>query len=208
MTSPTFVEENDSISLKTVFLSLSAVVVVVSVVVAAAVCANNYRRQQIVNQYTQEANQLARENAAAFRDFFSQTFDTCADQLDSKNMSVPESQAVSRIPCEAAQKQLSLMRVDKLKDSSAMAYFKYHDGQCEMITASGEYRGRSPISEFTYSNSFDGNQKAQIIDYFNQQKPMNMWQDFGYFLPGKEVLVPIEIDGQIIGYIFRGVIER
>jgi hypothetical protein len=100
------------------------------------------------------------------------------------------------------------MQVDQLTDSSAIAYIRITDKKYSLLEASGKYTGMQPIYDGSYSQLGYGETRDRLASYFLDGKDIDMWDDYVYYIKGKEVIVPVSIDGKLVGYIFRGVIER
>lgn len=112
--------------------------------------------------------------------------------------------------CAAAIQALGSLRADTLTDSSAIAYVVIDNDHYQLIEASGKYNQRRSLYESYLYNHFgyDETTKVDLVRYLTQGTDILKWQDFINYIPGKEVIVPIDLDGDTVGYVFRGVIER
>jgi hypothetical protein len=201
-------DQSESISLKTAAISFAVIVGVIGLVLAGAISANRHRQSSVINQYTQETTQLIETHQAAAKQLFTQTFDDCQKALVAEQQRAwPVNQNISTISCSAATAQLAQLGVNQLQDPSAIAYLRLKDSGYELLQASGSYAQSSSLTDYGQL-SYRDEVRADLAKYFQKHQPILMWQDFVPYIDGKEVLVPVVIDGQTIGYIFRGVIER
>lgn len=205
-------EEPKAISWKYVVWGISAVVVTLSIVIGVAIVFNAYREQRIVSEYTNETLSLVSVKKDLFRDLFTRVMHTCQifDDQERERSKVQKDYTRSDM-CQPAQEMLSAIGVESLKNSSAILYLAVQGRMVVSLEASGKYHLPSSIEDCCVFSSGDwGNTpKLNLKEYFLNGKPLpTMWWDYINYIPGKEVVVPIDIDGVRVGYIFRGVIER
>jgi len=204
-------DQGESISLKTAGLSILAIVAIISLVMLGAVYANRSRQRAVINQYTKETEELITAHQVAAKEFFSQTFDDCRNVLleEQKAQKPGDYHTDSTDNCLTASTQLAKLEVRELRDSSATAYVRVIGDKYELIEASGLYN-EAMLGKFQSYGRFnsDAATKADLIKYLQQNEPILLWQNFIPYIEGKEVIVPVKIDNQLVGYIFRGVIEK
>ena len=211
MKSKSSLYQND-ISLKTAGLAGLAIASVVALAMGGALLANRQRREQVVRTYTDETLQLLSSKQDQVKNLFTQVFDECARQLETNKAIALQKNGnayVYDIECATARTALSELGVSGLKDSSAIAYLRVKDGQYEVLEASGKFNGRQDLNSNSYGRqlTYRQKQKDAIHSYLIDKKPIPMWDDYIQYIPGKEVIVPVKIDG-VDAYIFRGVLER
>lgn len=200
----------DQISFKGAALAIVGIVVVVVVAILFALYFNNQRKERIVQQYDQETQVFVGAHQQQISDFFASTYDSCGQELAAKQASSSATYPERDVICSVAQEKLAEMQVDQLKDSSAIAYIRYQEGDYELIEASGKYtQKQSLIDPSNYSQfSYSLEKRTELNQYLKGEKQIDRWQDFMYYIPGKEVVVPVSINDNTIGFIFRGVIEK
>lgn len=199
----------DQLNLGKAFIALGIIIIVASVAVVIALFFNNQRRINIITQYDRETQNFISSNLEKLDIFFNQTFDECAKVLSDKQASESAMYNSTDVICPQAEAMLAELNDESMKDSSAIAYVKFRDNQYELIEASGKYNEKKGtlginFTHFTYREDV----KKELFEYFKTGKGINRWQDFISYLPGKEVVVPVVINDQIQGYMFRGVIEK
>lgn len=199
--------DQDHISLKVAAVSIGVISLIIFILIALAIMGNNNRRNKIINLYTWQTNNHIQEHQQDFIYFFDTTFAQCNEELNQKKAMSFDPQRISDIICTSAQQQLSKMGVDRLTDSSAIAYAKVENQAYELIEASGKYNQKQTFSDNYYSHFGYGSNRDDLIKFFNENKSIPMWADYISYIGGKEVIVPVDIDKKRIGYIFRGVIE-
>lgn len=205
-----YTSESDQISFKPALQALAIIIVLVTIIMSVALIANQRRRQIVTTTYTEQTMAHYQANQSAYQHLFATTFSECQTELQAFQASEPTGYKSSDIVCQAAIKQLGAMQVSTLPDSSAIAYVKITNDSYELIEASGKYNESRSIFETNRYNHFSYNAtiKQDLARYFKDQAEIQRWQDFINYIGGKEVIVPIRVDEQPIGYVFRGVIER
>lgn len=200
----------DQLSFRSAFLSLGVIVALIAVSILVALFFNNQRKSEIISRYETETQIMITENQSAVQKFFSETFEICRQALLSQQASESSTYKSRDMLCLPAQEALGEMNGDVLKDSSAVAYVKYIDGNYELIEASGKYNERASVLNPNSYSHFNYNQdkRFELNEYLAGNHEIDRWQDFISYIQGKEVLVPVVIEGETLGYIFRGVIER
>lgn len=208
------VKENnqiDQVSFTNAFMALVVIVLFIGVSIGVALFFNTQRKTQIIATYDQETNQFIQDNQEEIKQFYTQTFSDCRQELADQQAAQPNSSYPAQdVICQSAQDSLAALGVNSLKDSSAIAYLRYEDGHYELIEASGKYNKKRTVmnsQDFSHFN-YDQEKRTELNNYLENNIDINRWQDFIQYISGKEVLVPVVVDKQTIGYIFRGVIER
>jgi len=204
---------SEKIEFKPAMFVLLGLILLIAIMIALAYWYNVFRSNQVINSYTTETQELVKRNQQLTRDFFTQTFAECEQKLKEYNQTVAATNQSSDIICPSAQEKLGEMKVESLKDSSAIGYVTFGNDGYRLIEASGKYSGPRQImfddySNYTYNHfGYDDLNRSQIEEYFKSGKDINRWQQFLNYIDVKQVLVPIEIDDQVVGYIFRGVVQ-
>ena len=191
----------DRLSLSTAFIATIIIACLIGISVGVGILMNNSRYRTTVHSYTTETQNLIARKDDGFAALFTDIMDVCAEQLASQSAGNK-----TDFLCEQAQSQLGFLEVDTLRDSSAIAYIRVSDNKYEMIEASGKYTGSQTFlnghNQFLYES-------APVLEkYFLEDTDIPLWDNYLWFIPGKEVIVPVAIDGKTVGYIFRGVIEK
>lgn len=192
---------DDRLSLSTAVVATVVIACLIGVAVGVGVLMNNARYRSTVRTYTTETQDLILQKEDGFKALFTDIMDVCADQLASQSAGTRDD-----FMCEPAQYQLGFLDVDSLHDSSAIAYIRVLDKKYEMIEASGKYTGSRPF--INARNQFNYDAIPDLEKFFSENAQISLWHDYLWFIPGKEVMVPVEIDDETVGFIFRGVIEK
>lgn len=200
----------DQLSFQPAIKAIVTVVVLVGLAIVAALFFNNQRKAAVISEYDLETTQLITNRPEVVRKLFNETFDQCQNLLIEKQASESGTYKSQDIICKPSQEVLSELGVDSLKNSSAIAYVRYIDGVYSLLEASGKYNEPRSMADTNAYNHFSYDQEIRqnINSYFSSRQEIDRWQDFISYIKGKEVLVPVVIENQKIGYIFRGVIER
>lgn len=210
--SPTKIEEPQAFSLKYFLWGIGAVSLAVLILVNAAVLYNDYRSKKIISEYSEETLSLISGRKNQFKQLFTVTPELCQAEYErEREKSKSQNDYIQTDICVSAQEMLSAIGVGSLKNSSATAYLAVQGRNVILIEASGKYHPPAVIpDQYIFSRGNWGeNTYLELNEYLTQGKEISsLWQDFISYIPGKEVLVPVEIDGIRVGYIFRGVIER
>lgn len=206
------IEEPKAISWKHIGWGIGAVAIALCAVIGVAVAYNTYRELTVISEYTNETRALVSAKQGLFRQLFTTTMSECQVHDDQERDRQKREKEYTRSDiCPVAQAILSNIGVETLKNSSAILYLAVQGKTVVMIEASGKYHPPSSIiDDYTFAYGHWGDTPdVDLQDYFLHNKPLRtMWWDYINYIPGKEVVVPVEIDGQRVGYIFRGVIER
>lgn len=191
--------EQEPISVKNAAAFLGVISVVVGVFLIIGVFLNWQRQQRVIKEYTQEAGVFIEQNKTQLADFFTQTFDRC------RTLFPEAANNPSASTCQAAVEGLNTLNTSSLKDFSATGFMRYQNERVEFIETSGYYhRPRSLGNNWSYPiNRID-----VLRSYLLENQSINHWQDFVTYLPAKEVLIPVVIDNQTVGYLFRSVLEK
>lgn len=202
--------DQDQISLLPALKALVVIAVLIRIGMGFALTANTRRRLAVITTYTSQTEAHYQANQSAYRYLFTTTFSECQTELKQLQASESAGYKSSDVQCRAAVQQLASMHVNALPDSSAIAYVKITNDTYELIEASGKYNESRSIFETNRYNhfSYEAGIKQDLARYFKDHSTINRWQDFINYIGGKEVIVPIQVDDQPIGYVFRGVIER
>lgn len=204
--------EPQAFSWKYLIWGIGAISVAVLILVNSAILYNDYRSQKVVSEYSTETIAFVSTKKNLFRQLFTGVVQTCQihDDQEKERGKVQRDYLPSDL-CPQAQEMLSTIKVESLKNSSAIAYLAVQGNNVVLIEASGKYHPPASVADqyiFSRGNWGD-NTYLELNEYLTQSKQLtNYWQDFIGYIPGKEVIVPIDIDGTRLGYIFRGVIER
>lgn len=204
------ISDHDHISFQPAIRALVIIVVLVAIGMSMALFANNHRRQTVIQTYTEQTLSHFQTHQSEYQTLFATTFTDCQTELLNQQASDSAGYKSSDVVCQAAIQQLGTMRVSELPDSSAIAYVKISNDNYELIEASGKYSQIRSIFETNLYNhfSYDTTVKQDLARYFKDHTEILRWQDFINYIGGKEVVVPIQVNKQPIGYVFRGVIER
>ena len=206
------IEEPQAMSWKYLLLGIGAVSTIVLILVNGAVLYNENRRQKIVSDYSNETNNFVNVRKDLFKQLFSSVIGECQEFADEENNWVKLNRDYRPSDlCPRAQQALSDIGVETLKDSQSAAYLAVRGHNVILIEASGKYHPPASLpDQYIYSRGRWGeNTHLELNEYLTKGKELSgYWKDFIGYIPGKEVLVPIDIDGVRVGYIFRGVIER
>lgn len=206
-------KEPIAISWKYVGWGVGIIAIVLAVVIGLAVVFNKYREQKIVLEYTNETLELISTKKNLFKQLFTTVMQACQlhDEQERTHGKIQKDYIPSDI-CQSAQETLSAIGVETLKNSSAIAYLAVRDKSVAFLEASGKYHPYASVADnyaFSYGSGWGSDTRLLLNEYLTQGKPLpTLWWDYISYIPGKEVIVPIDIDGVRVGYIFRGVIER
>lgn len=208
----TKIEEPQVISLKYLLWGIGAVSLAVLILVNAAVLYNEYRSKKIISEYSIETLNFVSGRKNMFKQLFTVTPELCQAEYEmEREKSKSQKDYIQSDICLSAQEMLSAIGAEPLKNSSAIAYLAVQNRNVILIEASGKYHPPAVVpNQYIFSRGNWGeNTYLELNEYLTQGKEISsLWQDFISYIPGKEVLVPVEIDGIRVGYIFRGVIER
>ena len=206
------IEEPQVMSLKHLILGIGAVSIIVLILVYGAILYNGNRRQKIVSEYSNETIDFVNARKDLFKQLFTSVIGECQDFTNNENNRVKLNRDYRPSDlCPQAQQALSDIGVESLKDSQSATYLAVRGQNVILIEASGKYHPPAPVADqYIYSRGRWGeNTHLELNEYLTKGKELSsIWKDFIGYIPGKEVLVPVDIDGVRVGYIFRGVIER
>lgn len=192
--------QEEPLAFKGMLIAAVGIMVVIAAVVFGFNYVNEQRRQRVIAEYDQSVTEFVAKNEEGVTQLFTQVMDTCQTEFTAANRSNNYQQSIE---CPAARSAFDALNKEALKDFSATAYIRVQNGRTQMLEASGRFHGSQ---EFT--NTFRYNMRTDIQQYLLEAKEINRWQDFIYFLPSKEVITPVERDGQTLGYILLSVIEK
>ncbi len=192
--------EQDSISLKTAGLACLVIGIVIAFVIGAFALLDQMRQRQVVANYTKIAHQFIVDNHGQVEQIFAQTFPMCAEQyITQKNTT---SYYMASSICSPAKTQFDALNKGAIKDFSSVAFMKVTDHKVEVLRASADYY---PLHEADYNNFRN---KEELENYLFHHEHIRMWDTFLTYMSQRQVLVPVEQNGQVIGYLFIGVIEK
>lgn len=194
--------DQEAVSLPLLGVGLVVIGVMVGLALVLALYFNNLRRDQVISDYTAETQAFVAANRPALTALFTTTMDACRDVPPPLTPNTP---LAPNYDCEAARATLNTLQQEGVRNFSANVFLRAQDGRVEMIETSGRYH-RPGLPRDSYVLNWDNREELSL--YLTQAKDISLWQDFVTYIPGKEVLVPIELDNGVTGYIFRGVIER
>ena len=194
--------QEDNLSLVTALWSGLIITLVIGVGVLVAMMANQRRQDEVATRYTQETQTYINRHSDLIGELFTVAFDQCQGEFNSRQQL---STGLSIIECRAAKDYLDALELNELTNSSATAFLRIKDERVELIEASGNYRRSSLVRDASYLNY---QHRDQLSDYLLTGKPMPLWGNYINYLPQKEVVTPVKIQNQVVGYIFRSVIER
>jgi hypothetical protein len=194
--------DQEAVSLPLLGFGLVIIFGLVGLALGVALYFNNVRQDQVVSQYTAETEEFVQTNRAALTQLFSTVMTAC---LNIEPPITPNTSLAQSYDCEAARTGLNNLQQSGVRDFSATAFLRYQNGRFEMIESSGRYH-RPTVVHDSYVMNWDNRKDLEL--YLAEGKDLSLWQDFLTYVPGKEVIVPVELDNQVKGYIFRGVIER
>lgn len=208
----TKIEEPQVFSLKYLLWGIGIISLVVLILVSAAVLYNNYRSKNVISGYSDETLNFVSSRKNLFKQLFTTIPESCQIEYEQeREKSKVQNNYIQSDICLSVQQILSKIGVESLKNSSAIAYLTVQGRNVVLIEASGKYHPPTVIpDQYIFSRGRWGkNTYLELNEYLTQGKEIQeFWQDFISYIPGKEVLVPVDIDGIRVGYIFRGVIER
>jgi hypothetical protein len=194
--------DHDFFSLKASLVGIAVVTLLVLALVSAGWWWNTMRANQIIQTYGEEFLNHQMSRPETFETFYNETFEACEAVRRAKG------DGTYQIDCAAAQAQLNLMAVDKLKDSSAMTYVKVVDNKYMVIDASGDYKRPEALNSW-YSGRWGSNEDGELEEFFTSENPDPIYADVTYMLPGREVVLPVrDRQGKVIGFVIRSVLER
>lgn len=208
----TKIEEPQVCSLKYLLWGIGIVSLTVLILVNAAVLYNSYRSKNVISGYSDETLNFVSSRKNLFKQLFTSILESCQIEYEQeREKSKVQNNYIQSDICLSAQQILSEIGVESLKNSSATAYLTVQGRNVVLIEASGKYHPPAVIpDQYIFSRGRWGkNTYLELNEYLTRGKEISsLWQDFIGYIPGKEVLVPVDIDGIRVGYIFRGVIER
>lgn len=208
----TKIEEPQVFSLNYFLWGIGIVSLTVLILVSAAVLYNGYRSKNVISGYSDETLNFVSSRKNLFKQLFTAIPESCQIEYErEREKSKVQNNYIQSDICLSAQQILSEIGVESLKNSSAIAYLTVQGRNVVLIEASGKYHPPAVIpDQYIFSRGHWGEDTyLELNEYLTQGKEMQkFWQDFISYIPGKEVLVPVDIDGLRVGYIFRGVIER
>lgn len=191
----------DHLSLSTALGATVLVAMIIGLAVGIGVMMNNARYRRVLTQYTSETHALLADQEPKVIELFTTVMDSCGGASATESAKLRDNDN-----CQEAKDHLAALGVDRLRDSSSIAYVRARDDSFEVLEASGKYS--SPRKLHTNGSNHFRYDKADVLaTLFYEEDAVPMWDDYIWFISGKEVVVPIVIDGQTYGYIFRGVIE-
>jgi hypothetical protein len=195
------------LNIKLALIGVLFVGIITAILISIAIYANNARRDRVIASYTNETQQLISMNQQAFETLFNTAFDACLAEYQLIEASRDIEFQPSVLDCKSTQELLKNINFGQTRDTSAIAYLRFADGKIDLIEASGNY---FPPKEYQQNHKLSGSneKKALLFRYLSEGQAIPMWDDYINYIPGKEVIVPVESNGQKIGYIFRGVIEK
>jgi len=198
----------ESLDFKVMGFSLAGIALMVAAAFAIASYFNIQRRDSFVERYTTETLQLVEANPDGFSNLFVEVLQQCESELQARAAETAD-QWMTDVHCDRAAEALAELNVQVLRDHSSIAYVRFDDGHYQLLEASGKYNGRRPLTGGSYFPHFSYNERMMrdVLELSAGAQIKNYWQDFINYIPNKEIAVPIEIEGEIVGYIFRGVIE-
>lgn len=205
-------QEEDKLPLKKTFFSMVFITFIIALAVGGAFLFNKNRQIRVIAKYTKETRSLIEKKDIEFAQLFDSTIELCRQELAEKKLASNDKYPPKDVICKSAQQKLADIGVDQLKDSSAIAYIKVTGDKYELIEASGKYNEirdiKNSYSHFSY-RYYNNSDKGNLYDFFVMNKSISMWDDYIRFIPFKEVIVPVVLDGdKTVGFIFRGVIEK
>lgn len=202
--------DKEDISLGLAFKTLLVIALAVVLLILLAIFLNKKREAKVIYDYTTETKQLISDNQVEFDRFYTETFEKCNAFLDSqpaKDLSKPNIKPSSVI-CPEAISQLEAMQVDKLKDSSSIAYVIFYENNLyQRIEASGKINRKGLLEISPVRISSEAN-KPSLLTLYQSRTEQPEWESYTYYIGGKEVPVPMKINNKVVGYIFRGVVEK
>lgn len=191
----------DNLSLKTAVVATVLVAMIIGLAVGVGVMMNNARYRRVITQYTNETHTMLVDQEAEVTELFTSVLDECGGATSTESAKLRDNN-----DCQVAKDQLALLGVDRLTDSSSIAYVRVRDDSFEVLEASGKYS--SPRKLHTNGSNHFRYDKADVLaSLFFEEDAVPMWDDYIWFISGKEVVVPVVYEGRTLGYIFRGVIE-
>ncbi len=204
--------EPQTLSLKYAAIGLIGVSCVVGLFMLGAVMLTKQREQQIIESYTKETQDFITANKVSLKKLFIETFNQCQLQFVEEEKGKSPQTYLSSIECPQARQVFTTISLEHVRNSSAIAYVWIKDERVAVLEASMKYNPLTRIEDayqFSYGRYNEGvSNRIKLRDYFLHNAPISLWDDYIGYIPGKEVIVPVEIDGQRAGYIFRGVIEK
>jgi hypothetical protein len=203
--------EQDSLSLKWIVISLALVSAVILILIGIFSGMDSFRQRQVVTEQTNVAKQFIAQNHGQVEAIFNRTFDECQKDLDAKIAGPTPSPGIdyqnmgrwSAFSCESAKQAFNSLNKDALKDFPSTGYIRVKDKNVELLEASGDYFRPQPIKQLYQLSHQD-----DLETFLFRHEPIRQWNTFLNYMQQRQVIVPIEQNNQIIGYMFIGVIEK
>lgn len=194
--------QEESLDFKGMAIAAVGIITVISAVVFGFHRLNEIRRTEVIDRYTQSVNKFIETNGTGVQALLSNVIDTCQRKFDETNKPGTYLQSIE---CLEAKAQLDQLDKSALKDSSATAFLRLNKetGSTQIIEASGRFHGNQ-----AFNVGYRFNHTNDLERYIVEGEEINRWQDFLYTLPGKEVVVPIKDNDQVLGYMLLSVIEK
>ncbi len=198
--------EQDNLSLKWAGISLLGVGIVIAILIVIFGSMDAIRQRQVVTQSTQVVRQFQMQNQGEVENLFNLTFENCASEVKTKQME-KDSANIGRnwspLHCQAAERAFARLNKSALSDFPSTAYIRVHGENVEFLQASGDYFMSQPLNQISGFN-----QREDLQAYLFQHKDIRRWNNFISYMQQRQVIVPVEQNGQTIGYMFLGVIEK
>lgn len=159
------------------------------------------RKQAVIHDYTNRHETFIKDgqNPAILQELLTTGMDECQKERNTQD-TWPTSYS-----CQKGIGILNQLEKRMLENFSASAFARVRDGNIEFFEVSGQYHEPRAFRT-SYELSYDT--KEDLYKYAIEGKEIDRWQNFIGYLPGKEVVTPIGINGEVIGYIFQSVIEK
>jgi hypothetical protein len=198
--------EQDSLSLKWAAVSILFVSVVIAILIGIFAGMDAIRQQQVVKETTNTARQFVAQNYGKVESLFTKTFDECATDLQTQLNLDPNNEGVGRwssFPCAKAKDAFNQLNKEAIKDFPSTGFLRVQGQNVDLIEASGDYFKSQPIKQI-YQLSHQDDLEA----YLFRGESIRRWNTFLNYMQQRQVIVPIEQNGKVLGYMFIGVIEK
>jgi hypothetical protein len=191
--------QEEPLEFKGLFAATVGIIVVIAAVVFGFNWVNEQRSLRVVAKYDKSVEEFVGANSKQLALLYTEVFDAC-DTFFQQTIKTPPASATTT-GCVEAETLLDQLDKTKLKDHSSTAFLRVRNDRIQTLQWSALYEGNDM---YAYSLGLD---RKKVLDILRGDE-VNRWQDFSWMLPGKEVLSPVRVDDQVIGYMLLSVIEK
>lgn len=193
--------QQDPISLKLASLTMLALGSIGAILIGLATLANHSRRLQVIRDTQATVGEFVAQNETQMSVLFSETFSICQAEYEL----LLGAKEISSLDCAAGREALDQLDKTILTNYSASAFLKVENDTWWLLQASGT------LMKVPNSDSWsvgDPEKRREITELARHpDRKVELWDNYINYLPGKEVVVPVKIADETLGYIFYSVIE-